>query len=174
MGTKNRRVNSLGQVILSNQQLCNLILQGKNINNVVVEDSDDYQKYLKYKNEILDKTHELSLESNQQLEDFHIAHSNTWLFPKEYQQIDVLKWLLSKCSNQQQIDRVKLEFQIYQERQLVMLLRFFIYLVDYFRKNNYIWGVGRGSSVASYILFIIGIHRVDSIKYNLPISEYLK
>jgi DNA polymerase III alpha subunit len=48
------------------------------------------------------------------------------------------------------------------------------YLVDTLRKNNVVWGVGRGSSVASYILYLIGVHKVDSIKYNLDINEFLK
>ena len=35
-------------------------------------------------------------------------------------------------------------------------------------------GVGRGSSVASYILYLIGVHRIDSIKYNLDWKEFLR
>jgi len=34
--------------------------------------------------------------------------------------------------------------------------------------------VGRGSSVSSYILYLIGIHRVDSLRYGFSISDYLK
>jgi DNA polymerase III alpha subunit len=37
-----------------------------------------------------------------------------------------------------------------------------------------LWGVGRGSSVASYCLYILGVHKVDSIKYELDIHEFLK
>jgi len=49
-----------------------------------------------------------------------------------------------------------------------------IYIVDMMRKNNLVWGVGRGSSVASYVLYLIGIHKIDSLKYNLNIEEFLK
>jgi DNA polymerase III alpha subunit len=42
------------------------------------------------------------------------------------------------------------------------------------RKNNILWGVGRGSSVASFVLYLIGIHRINSLFYNLPIEEFLK
>jgi len=48
------------------------------------------------------------------------------------------------------------------------------YLVDTLRKNNVIWGVGRGSSVASYVLFLLGVHKIDSLYYNLDIEEFLK
>ena len=42
------------------------------------------------------------------------------------------------------------------------------------RKNNIVWGVGRGSSVSSYVLFLMGVHKVDSMKYNLDIKDFLK
>jgi DNA polymerase III alpha subunit len=48
------------------------------------------------------------------------------------------------------------------------------YIVDTLRANNIIWGVGRGSSVASYVLHIIGVHKIDPIKYNIPIEEFFK
>jgi len=47
-------------------------------------------------------------------------------------------------------------------------------MVDTFRKNNVVWGVGRGSSVSSYVLYLLGVHRVDSIKYKLNINEFLR
>ena len=84
------------------------------------------------------------------------------------------KWLLDKCETQVQIDRINEEFIMYKERDLIMLLRLFIFLVAYFREKKFIWGVGRGSSVSSYILYKIGIHRVDSLKYNFDIKDYLK
>ena len=48
------------------------------------------------------------------------------------------------------------------------------YIVDTLRENGIIWGVGRGSSVASYVLFLIGVHKIDSVKYNIPIEEFFK
>ena len=49
-----------------------------------------------------------------------------------------------------------------------------IYLVDYMRKNKIVWGVGRGSSVASYVLYLIGVNKIDSIKYKLECQEFLR
>jgi DNA polymerase III alpha subunit len=48
------------------------------------------------------------------------------------------------------------------------------YIVDTLRKNQIVWGVGRGSSVASYALYLIGVHKIDSVKYDLPIGEFFK
>jgi DNA polymerase III alpha subunit len=107
-------------------------------------------------------------------DEFHEKCADEWIFPLVYQQIDVQAWLLNKCKTQQQIDRVNEEYALYEARDLVMLLRLFIFLIDYMRKNKFVWGVGRGSSVSSYILYLIGVHRVDSLKYGLEIKDYLK
>ena len=42
------------------------------------------------------------------------------------------------------------------------------------RLNNVVWGLGRGSSTASYILYLLGVHKIDSLYYDLPIEEFLK
>jgi len=70
--------------------------------------------------------------------------------------------------------RIAIEMTMFEERKMMNVLRFLIYLVDSMRKNKIVWGVGRGSSVASYVLFLIGIHKVNSLKYNLDIKEFLK
>ena len=59
-------------------------------------------------------------------------------------------------------------------RKLFPVLRIMIYIIETMRKNNLVWGIGRGSSVASYVLYLIGVHKVDSLKYNLDIKEFLK
>jgi hypothetical protein len=66
------------------------------------------------------------------------------------------------------------ELLLYQERDLFPLLCYIKYMVDTFRANNIVWGLGRGSSVASYVLYLIGVHKIDSIYYDLPITEFLK
>jgi len=54
------------------------------------------------------------------------------------------------------------------------LLKWMKYFVDTCRTNRVVWGVGRGSSVASYVLYLIGVHRIDSMKYNLDWQEFLR
>jgi DNA polymerase-3 subunit alpha len=63
---------------------------------------------------------------------------------------------------------------MYQERNLFELLKYLKYLVDVMLENNVIWGVGRGSSVASYVLYKIGVHRIDSLYYDLSPEEFLR
>ena len=47
-------------------------------------------------------------------------------------------------------------------------------MMSVIKDNNIVYGVGRGSSVSSYILYLIGVHRVNSLKFNLDIKEFLK
>ena len=87
--------------------------------------------------------------------------------------MDIEEYLIDRCPKEN-YDRLITELQQYRQRNLFPLLKQMKYIVDTLRQNNIVWGVGRGSSVASYVLFLIGIHRVDSVKYDLPIEEFFK
>jgi DNA polymerase III alpha subunit len=94
--------------------------------------------------------------------------------PDEYKQLDIAQWLLDQCTKDEELQRVGTELLLYQERDLFPLLRQLKYVVDVWRKNNVVWGVGRGSSVASYILYLIGVHQINSLYYDLDIAEFLR
>ena len=169
-------VNMYGQAILSGDHLRQLLLQGKNIGHLNVIFDDEVTLYQKYQQDLIDETTIFldAPEESLSFDEFHKKSADEWVFPLSYQQIDVLSYLHAKCKSQAEIDRVDEEYKLYSQADLVMLLRLFIFLVDYMRKNKFLWGVGRGSSVSSFILYLIGIHRVDSLKYGLAISDYLK
>jgi DNA polymerase III alpha subunit len=100
-----------------------------------------------------------------------------WFMPEEYKNIsDKELWhiLIGKCNNTDQVDRVMEEYDGFQSRGMLELLKYMIYLVDFMRENGIVWGVGRGSSVASYVLYLIGVHKIDSLKYNLDWREFLR
>jgi len=78
------------------------------------------------------------------------------------------------CRTEEQVQRVNIELAEYEKRGLLMLLKQMKYIIDTLRENNIVWGVGRGSSVASYTLYLMGVHRIDSIKYNIPLNEFFK
>ena len=97
-----------------------------------------------------------------------------WRMPDEYKELDVAAYVLGLCNTDYELQRVGEELLLYQERDLFDLLRYMKYLVDTLRKHNVVWGVGRGSSVASYVLFLLGVHKINSIYYDLNINEFLK
>ena len=170
------KVNMYGQAILSSDNLRELLLQGKNIGHLNVIKDEEIELFEEYQSTLLSETITFldAPEEKLTFDEFHQQCADEWVFPVVYQQIDVHRWLIDKCKTQQEIDRVNEEYVLYKDRDLVMLLRLFIFLVDYMRKNKFIWGVGRGSSVSSYILYLIGVHRVDSLKYGFDIKDYLK
>jgi DNA polymerase III alpha subunit len=146
----------------------------KNINHVLCIDSDVVHKYEKYAQELGDQSRlQLYIPDDLNQNQFDNQQQQKFFMPLEYQTIDIEKWLLNKCKTQQQIDRVTEELIMFKKLNMIMILKYLLYLVDTMRKNNIVWGVGRGSSVASYCLFLIGIHKIDSIYYSLDISEFL-
>jgi DNA polymerase III alpha subunit len=108
------------------------------------------------------------------VEQFDTENQMHWYMPESYKQLDIAKWILEQCTCDAQLQRVGMELLMYQDRDMFDLLRFLKYFVDTMREKKIICGVGRGSSVASYVLYLLGVHRIDSIKYDLPIGEFLK
>lgn len=105
---------------------------------------------------------------------FHSALQEEWLMPDKYKSLDIQKHLLSLCDTDQKVSRVNTELGLYEKFNLLNLLRYLKYLRDVADENKTVWGVGRGSSCCSYCLYLLRIHRVDSIKYNLDINEFLR
>lgn len=105
---------------------------------------------------------------------FDHVQQQTWHMPAEYLELDIAQHILDLCRTQDELQRVGAELLLYQERDLFNLLRYLKYFVDTMRKNNVVWGLGRGSSVASYVLYLLGVHKINSLYYDLPIEEFLK
>ena len=100
--------------------------------------------------------------------------TDNWFIPKEYQDLDIENWVLGQCKDVVAYRRAEQELALYRQNNMIPVLKTMKYIVDTLRKNHVVWGVGRGSSVASYVLHVIGVHKIDSIKYNLPIEEFFK
>jgi DNA polymerase III alpha subunit len=124
---------------------------------------------------------EFDIEKVQILTDQDFDRINTYLIPKHYLDIDVEDYIrrlvpdgVDGTDNAETSQRVDMELTEYKARNLYPVLRVLIYIIETMRRNNLVWGIGRGSSIASYVLFLLGIHKVNSIKYNLDIKEFLK
>lgn len=96
-----------------------------------------------------------------------------WFISQDFRDLDIEEYILSQCPKEN-IERAYIELDQYKKRNLIPLLKQMKYIVDTLREHNIVWGVGRGSSVASYVLFLLGVHKIDSIKYNLPLEEFFK
>jgi len=105
---------------------------------------------------------------------FHWSQQQTWYMPQEYKDLDIASHVLGLCKTDAELQRVGEELLLYQERNLFPLLQYLKYFVDTMRANQVLWGLGRGSSVASYVLYLLGVHKINSMFYDLDIREFLK
>lgn len=172
-----RKIDELGQVIISDKGIFELLYQGEfDPQDLQVEDSEEIRLYNKWVKLFDLKEDSLPIYSplNITKEKFDKNLQDSWLIPEKYQQLNVEEFLLKKCKTKIEQNRVKEEIKLFQERDMEKVLQCLIYLVDHMRENKIVWGVGRGSACSSYALFLIGIHRIDSIKYDLDIKEFLK
>lgn len=164
-----------GQLIYTADDIADLVLQGRNIDGLsgmLVDQTVQLDQLAAVLESVPDF---VSYQTpNVTVEQFDLDNQRRWHMPVEYQQLDIAEHVLSLCSTQEQLQRCGQELLLYQERNLFDLLRYMKYLVDTMKQHNVIWGVGRGSSVASYVLYLLQVHRIDSMYYNLDIHEFLR
>jgi len=172
------KYDQYGQCYVDGAELVDLLYQNPNLNieHFIIGDWQELDKYNFGNHQLYAGLPKLDVykELTCTVEEFDRENQNTWRMPVEYRNLDIAKWLLDQCQGEHELQRVGQELLLYQERNLFDLLRYLKYLVDTMRKHNIVWGVGRGSSVASYVLFLIGIHKINSIYYDLSIEEFLR
>lgn len=114
------------------------------------------------------------LEEDKSLEEFDADNQAAWWMPDSYKEMDIAKHILDLCETDAELQRCGEELLLYAERDLLDLLRYMKYLVDTMELKGVIWGVGRGSSVASYVLYLLKVHKIDSMFYKLDPREFLR
>ena len=138
-----------------------LLYRGQQLHNMPFSNITDYNKFCE-ELELLPLSDDTYFSK-----DFNI--------PQHYREIDIREYV-SKLGQRgpDETGRVEMELDMFEERGLFPILQLLIFIIDKMRKHNLVWGVGRGSSVSSYLLYILGVHKVNSYKYNLDIKEFLK
>jgi DNA polymerase III alpha subunit len=167
--------NKFGELIFSENDVIDLVMQGREVgtlNRMIVDESIDLNRFPDVIETLPDfqqqRFHSCSVP------EWHAQQQANWHMPKEYKELDIAQYVLTLCDNEAELQRCGAELLLYQERNLFDLLRYLKYLVDVMTNSNIIWGVGRGSSVASFVLYKMGVHRIDSLYYNLDVSEFLR
>lgn len=172
------RTNQHGEQIYAEEDICNLLMAGTepgSLSGMTIEPALDLEtaaailenvpaflRYDEYAAEAVSR------------EEFDHRNQVSWFMPEPYKSMDIAEYIVSLCKSEAELQRVGQELLLYQERGLFDLLRYLKYLVDLMQQNRLIWGVGRGSSVASYVLYLLGVHRIDSMYYDLDIAEFLR
>lgn len=167
------KIDKYGQQIYTEDEVCDFYLKNpeKTVKSFITEDVILFSNDLEL-NHLPNVVRYIS--NNIEVKNFDENLQSKWFMPNEYKMFDIALYVLNKCKSEEELQRAGEELFLYQERGLFPLLQYLKYLVDTMRSNNIIWGVGRGSCVASYVLFLIGVHRINSLYYDLSIDEFLK
>jgi len=169
-------INTHGQVKLSEEEIFEGLYSGKikDLKDIFTDEHTSQKFNSSTKNnqdsfsflKIL-PTHVESIKS------FDQTNQSEWFMPDEYKNIDIEGLIFYLCPKEN-YDRVHKEIVLFRKNNMIDLLKYLKFLVDTMKQNNIVWGVGRGSCVASYTLFLLGVHKIDSIKYNLDMQEFFK
>ena len=154
-----------GKIVVRPDKVEELLIRGIPLSKIrVTELNDEIRKFNAITEEHLDL-----------VSDENISLNLDWDIPPEFKNLNLDEYVNSLIAQEQsEIAEIRLqnEFQEFKRRNMQMFLRTIIFIVAEFRKKNIVWGVGRGSSCASYLLFKIGLHSVNPLKYKIPYSEF--
>lgn len=167
------RTDSLGIPIYSHNDIVELIYEDRaNLLENILGDPDDEE--IERYNSVSESKIKIYEDTGLDKHEFDRMLQSTWYMPDEYKTYDIVDWLYCECRTVEEKNRVTEELKAFAERDMIMLLKWLKYFVDTCRKEKIIWGVGRGSSVASYVLYLIGVHKINSMQYNLDWREFLR
>ena len=154
--------NKFGEIVYNIEDVVDLIMKQQTTTGITVNET------VKLKDTSPESDVSLSVD------EYDMMNQRNWLMPDKYKNMDIAQHVIDLCKTTPEIQRAGQELLMFQERNLFNLLKYLKYLVDTMKTNNIIWGVGRGSSVASYVLYLLEVHRIDSMYYDLDPSEFLR
>jgi DNA polymerase III alpha subunit len=171
------RTDKFGQLIFGEQDVINLYLQGHDmavLDRLLVDSTVDLETAAHILDNVPSFVRYDELAQQQTVEQWDHRCQANWYMPQEYKDLDIAEYVLGLCETDAELQRCGQELMLFQERNLFDLLRYLKYLVDVMTENQLIWGVGRGSSVASFVLYKLKVHRINSLHYELDPAEFLR
>ena len=166
-------MNRFNEMVVDENDLVEGLLQGKTVNRIVTNNTEKMDTYNHFCN-LFQFNDTIDYETPAETTDkYSYKNTNNWQMPEKYKNLNIVDYILG-LSPKENYDRCYAELEEFENREMFPMLKFLVYMVTELKHNNIMWGVGRGSSVSSYILYLIGIHRIDSVKYNLDYKEFLR
>lgn len=169
---RDRTLFSDGDSVVPADHILELLSAGANSEgifvNTMTEDIEQFNKYVP-------KNEQIQLKSDTRTNDI------SWKLPQEYAETDPVEYVVKRFFDMAETKqfnekrkRLVDELNMYEDMNLLPVLRVLIYIINTLRENNIVWGVGRGSSVSSYVLYVIGVHDVDSVEYDLDMHDFIR
>lgn len=167
-------VDDWGRVVVGCDAAIEVLMSGRDLTALYVEASPELLRF----NEVcarFDKPEEMispATTPDQSPEAYHAERSQQWLSPIEHESL----WdgLLAKCQTAEERRRFVLELEEFNKRGMLPVLAQLHGMIQRLDEAGVVRGVGRGSSVASFILFLMDVHFINPMLYDLDVSEFLK
>lgn len=167
----NRTVLDDGTVICKSSALIELLYAGQDLDGIFCQDIEDEQEWLSANKE-RDTAWPGPIYTDKPMYT-DIDWYQHWFTPEPWASIDLKTWCIDRCKSDAEIARVEFELNEFESRDMFPIMKHLIYCVDTWRKNGIFWGVGRGSSVCSFVLYLIGINRINPLEFDLDLNEWL-
>lgn len=174
---KNRALWFDGSTVVEPDVLLQHVKHGQTLKGVFVNTiTPEIEKY----NRLVGAEHKIATK----LECNELDYS--WNLPEKYKTLDVIDYVISKFYSDFHFDgltvnqieirekRIAHELELFNKYNLYDVLRLMVYIIDTFKTHNIVWGVGRGSSVSSYVLYLLEVHDIDSVEHDLDIEDFLR
>ena len=172
------KTNLYGEAIVDNEDVFTALYNGVllKLDSLNFDDLKEIEKFNQAIDKNADPISKLKIyqEPTVSKSEYDQGNQENWFMPEEYKNFEIVEYLLDKTTNEGEYQRVVEELKLFYQHNMIDVLKYLKYLVDTMRSNNIVWGVGRGSSVASYCLYLLGVHKVNSLNYSLDIREFLK
>jgi DNA polymerase III alpha subunit len=167
-----RQILADGTVILRPQGAVEALYAGGDISVALLTDGDDVRLH-NHAVRLLDSALgrlDTQLQTHGQQQDWRA----TWLTPEPWSSMDMTEFCMQRCATEAEMERACEELLLFDQRGMWPVLRHLAWMVHDMRSRGIVWGVGRGSSVSSFVLYLIGINRINPLQYDLDISEFLR
>jgi len=168
----NRTVYPDGTVICNQSALVDILYNGLDLQGVFCRDQEDEQEWATAAKLCDSNVHGPTAADNPVYTD--VDWYQHWMTPEAYANLDIAEWCYNRCTTDQERQRVDIELAAMTARNMLPIIRHLIYCVDVWRANGVVWGVGRGSSVGSFILYLTGVNRINPLEHDLDLNEWLK
>lgn len=169
---KDRELWFDGSVAVSEDQLITRMFSNKRSNHVLElteairmfnDDHPDAVLQIKHICKELDMSWSIKLPSSEEIIDT--------IYAKFEHEIAKNNFTDYECKNRYR--RIEDELSLFEKIGKIQYLACLLYIIEQFKEKQIVWN-GRGSSAASYVLYLIGAHRVDSVKYDIDPIEFFK
>lgn len=168
MLTDLRSIGSRGEVTCTESGLLELLYQDVSISGIACDDRRCTEEWRRAARDCDSQV------AGPVTEEDRSSTDAAWFTPQPYSGIDLRQWCLDRCESEEQEIRAMMEIDEFEKRGMLPVMRHMIYCVDSWRTAGVTWGVGRGSSVSSFVLYLIGINRINPLLHDLDFGEWLK